>query len=69
MLTANLHFFRCFLNPSTGFIWAFIAPVMVIFLVNCGFYTMAITIMCKQQRRLKKTNLTILKYTFFCTLL
>ena len=38
-------FYSCFMNPETKFIWAFIAPVIVIFLTNIVFFIMAATIM------------------------
>ena len=45
--------FRCYLEVEKGFIWAFISPVVFIFLSNIGFFIMAIVIMCKHQKKLK----------------
>ena len=42
---------RCFLNPETKFIWAFILPVLVIILVNIGFFIMAAIVMWKHRKR------------------
>lgn len=47
-------FFSCFLNAETHFIWSFIAPVMVIILINIGFFVMA-AVRLWQQRK-KKTK-------------
>ena len=33
--------FRCFLSPVGGFIWSFLAPVILIFIINFGFFIMA----------------------------
>jgi len=44
-----MYYFRCFLKTDTHFIWAFIAPVIVIFLANIGFLIMAAVIMWRQQ--------------------
>ena len=41
MSVAILNNYRCFLNPKTHFIWAFIAPVIVIISINVGFFIMA----------------------------
>ncbi len=43
--------FSCFLNPGTKFIWAFIVPVVVIILINIGFFIMAATIMWRHQKK------------------
>ena len=45
------HFFSCFLNPSTHFIWAFIAPVIVIILINVGFFIMAAVTIWRHHER------------------
>ena len=45
-------FYRCFLNPENHFIWMFIAPAMLIFLANIGFFIMAATIMWRHQKKL-----------------
>jgi len=42
---------RCFLKHETRFIWAFIAPVILIFLANIGFLIMAAVIMWRQQKK------------------
>ena len=34
-------FSSCFLSPKTHFIWAFIAPVIVIIMINVGLFIMA----------------------------
>ena len=31
----------CFLNPHTGFVWSFIAPVIIVLLINIAFLVMA----------------------------
>ncbi|XP_064399841.1 uncharacterized protein LOC135346210 isoform X4 [Halichondria panicea] len=41
----------CWLNPITNFILTFIVPVVVILLVNFGFFIMAIVTMCRHQKR------------------
>lgn len=43
--------YRCYLNPATNFIWAFIVPVILIILANIGFFIIAATIMWKHQMR------------------
>ena len=42
---------RCFLNPHTKFIWAFIVPVLIIILVNIGFFFMAAIVMWRHKKR------------------
>ena len=44
--------FRCYLNPKTHFIWAFIAPVLVIMFINVAFIIMAATVMWRHKKRL-----------------
>lgn len=44
---------RCFLNPETNFVWAFIVPVILIILANIGFFVMAASIMWKHKKRQK----------------
>ena len=44
----------CFLYSGTGFVWAFIAPVILIILVNTGFFIMAATIMWRHQKKQSK---------------
>ena len=44
--------FRCYLNPETHFIWAFIAPVLVIMFINVAFIIMAATVMWRHKKRL-----------------
>ena len=46
-----LNLFRCFLNPGTNFIWAFIAPVIAIILANIAFFVMAAVVMWKHRKR------------------
>ncbi len=47
-------FFRCFLNAETRFIWAFIAPVMVIILIKIGFFVMAAVRLWQQRKKKMK---------------
>ena len=42
---------RCFLRPDNYFIWAFITPVVLIFIINVCFLVMAAKIMWNQQRK------------------
>ena len=44
-------FYRCFLNPTTDFIWAFILPVLVIILVNVGFLVMAAVTLWQHKKK------------------
>ena len=44
--------FRCYLNPKTHFIWAFIAPVLVIMFINVAFIIMAATVMWRHKKKL-----------------
>ena len=39
------------MNPETHFIWAFIAPVLVIMLANVAFLIMAAIVMWRHQKR------------------
>ena len=39
------------MNPHTKFIWAFILPVLLIILVNIGFFIMAAIVMWKHRKR------------------
>ncbi len=48
--------FRCYLEPHRGFIWAFIAPVILIFLANICFFIMAVDIMWKHQQKRKEIS-------------
>ncbi len=41
----------CWLNSNTNFILTFIVPVVIILLVNVGFFIMAIVIICRHQKR------------------
>ena len=53
----SIHYCRCFLNPGTNFIWAFITPVIAIILANIGFFVMAVVVMWKHKNRKSgKTN-------------
>lgn len=48
----------CFLTPNNKFIWAFIAPFIVIFLSNICFFIMALRIMWHHQmKQNEKTRL------------
>ena len=49
------------MNPETKFIWAFIAPVIVIFLANIGFFIMAATIMWRHQKKQKDKQIKNIK--------
>ena len=48
-------FCRCFLETSNYFVWSLIAPVVVIFLANVGFFIMA-TMISRQQQKRKVSN-------------
>ena len=52
---------RCFLDPTNNFVWAFIAPFILIFLANIGFFIMAARIMwhhqMKQSDKTKANNI------------
>ena len=50
-LSLICNFSSCFLNPKTHFIWAFIAPVIVIIFVNVGFFIMAAIAMWRHNKR------------------
>lgn len=39
------------MNPETKFIWAFIAPVIAILLINIGFIIMAAIVMWKHNKK------------------
>ena len=39
------------MNPATHFIWAFIVPVLVIILVNIGFFIMAAVVMWQHKKK------------------
>ena len=39
------------MNPGTGFIWAFIVPVLAIILLNIGFFIMAAVVMWRHKRK------------------
>ena len=51
--TSTFHssFCSCFLNPKNHFIWAFIAPVIVIILINVGFFIMAAIVLWRHNKR------------------
>ena len=52
--------FRCFLSPVGGFIWSFLAPVVLIFIINFGFFIMAACISWqKHSKRAKNKNLSL----------
>ena len=59
--TINYHYVlyvnsRCFLNPETKFIWAFIAPVIVIILLNVGFFVMAAVVIWRHNKKKGNSN-------------
>ena len=41
----------CYLSPHISFVWSLLAPVILIFLANIGFFIMAIVIMYRHQKR------------------
>ena len=41
----------CFLNPDTGFVWSFIAPVIIILLINTVFLIMAAVKMWRHKKK------------------
>ena len=47
---------RCWLNPYTHFVWTFIVPVLVVLLVNVGFFIMVLVIMNRHAKTRTKTN-------------
>ena len=47
---------RCFLNPKTHFIWAFISPVILIILLNFVFFIIVGRVMWKQQKKLTNNS-------------
>ena len=51
LITCDNSCCSCFLNTETHFIWAFIGPVILIFLTNIGFLIMAAVIMWRQQKK------------------
>ena len=55
----------CFLNPVTGFVWSFIAPFILIFIANVGFFAVAARIMWRHQmKNTDKTKFERLKNWF-----
>ena len=48
----------CFLNTETNFIWAFIAPVIVIILINVGFFIMAAIAMWRHNKRQSRSEMS-----------
>ena len=59
-MTSSMIFclFRCFLSPNNNFFWAFIAPFILIFLANIGFFITAARIMWHHQmKQIHKTKL------------
>lgn len=50
-------FSSCFLNPKTHFIWAFIAPVMIVIFINIGFFLMAALRLWHQRKKKIKGNM------------
>ncbi|XP_064406870.1 adhesion G protein-coupled receptor L3-like isoform X2 [Halichondria panicea] len=51
VINSNTTTIVCWLNSNTNFILTFIVPVVVILLVNVGFFIMAIVIICRHQKR------------------
>ena len=56
MMKESFVFCSCFLRPDSYFVWAFIAPVILIFLVNIGFFIMAGVIMWRHQKKQRDKN-------------
>ena len=54
-----LHMGRCFLNPVTHFNWSLTIPVLVIQLINIGFFIMAARISWKQNMKKDEKKQTI----------
>ena len=55
----------CFLNSVTGFVWSFIAPFILIFIANVGFFAVAARIMWRHQmKNTDKTKFERLKNWF-----
>ncbi|XP_019854597.1 PREDICTED: uncharacterized protein LOC100635907 isoform X1 [Amphimedon queenslandica] len=50
LLYNNDELVACWLSYETGFIWSFIAPVILIILINIGFFIMAIVIMKRHKK-------------------
>ena len=51
--------FRCFLSPVGGFKWSFLAPVILIFIINFGFFIMAARISWLQHTKRAKSSLVM----------
>uniref|UniRef100_A0A1X7VR61 G-protein coupled receptors family 2 profile 2 domain-containing protein n=1 Tax=Amphimedon queenslandica TaxID=400682 RepID=A0A1X7VR61_AMPQE len=60
LLYANNELIACWLDYESGFIWSFIIPVIIILLINIGFFAMAIIIM-KKHRKNRISNENSLK--------
>ncbi len=43
--------FSCYLSNETNFIWAFIAPVVLIIFVNIIFFIMAAVVLWQQRKK------------------
>ena len=48
--------YRCFLNPKSHFIWAFILPVIVIILINAVLFVIVARVMWKHQRKVSEKS-------------
>ena len=69
MISLDIYVFlvtcSCFLNSVTGFIWSFIAPFILIFIANVGFFAVAARIMWRHQmKNTDKTKFERLKNWF-----
>ena len=42
---------RCWLNPYSDFVWTYTVPVLVVILMNSGFFVMALVIMYRHAKR------------------
>ena len=60
MISLDIYVFlvtcSCFLNPVTAFVWSLIAPFILIFIANVGFFAVAARIMWRHQ--MKNTDKT-----------
>lgn len=52
----GFHYCRCFLRTDSFFIWSFIGPVILIFLVNIGFFLMTLCRIWTHQRAKSQTK-------------
>ena len=57
-VATHIHYIlcSCYLNAESSFIWSIIAPVILIFIANIGFFIMAVVIMNRHERRQNTKN-------------